>query len=47
MKVRKRSQNIANPSGYFIAALKGDWGSKQIVENLAPGGEIDNAEVDR
>jgi hypothetical protein len=45
-KARKRDQHIPNPSGYFVAALKGDWGSKQIVTNESTG-EIDTAAVFR
>jgi hypothetical protein len=37
LKVRKREQYIPNPSGYFVSALKGDWGSKSLVES----GEIE------
>ena len=31
IKARKRDQYIPNPSGYFVAALKGDWGSQNLV----------------
>jgi hypothetical protein len=44
-KTRKREQHIPNPSGYFVAALKGDWGGKAIVENSES--EIDTATVFR
>ena len=27
VRARKREQHIPNPSGYFVAALKGDWGA--------------------
>ena len=33
IKARKRDQYIPNPSGYFVAALKGDWGSQIVVES--------------
>jgi hypothetical protein len=47
VKARKRDQHIPNPSGYFVAALKQDWGSKQIVESSNSEGEIDTAAVFR
>jgi hypothetical protein len=46
VKSRKRDQHIPNPSGYFVAALKQNWGSKQIV-NIESEGEIDTATVFR
>ncbi|HEY9768523.1 MAG TPA: hypothetical protein V6C71_08425 [Coleofasciculaceae cyanobacterium] len=33
LKARKREQHIPNPSGYFVSALKGDWGSKTLVSD--------------
>jgi hypothetical protein len=47
VKARKREQHIPNPSGYFVAALKQDWASKQIVESSSHEGEIDTAAVFR
>jgi hypothetical protein len=47
VKSRKREQHIPNPSGYFVAALKQDWASKQIVESSSHEGEIDTAAVFR
>jgi hypothetical protein len=47
VKARKREQHIPNPSGYFVAALKQDWASKQIVESLLSGQELDTAAVFR
>jgi hypothetical protein len=49
VKSRKREQHIPNPSGYFVAALKQDWASKQMVKNLESEGkgEIDTAAVFR
>ncbi|MGL5077720.1 MAG: hypothetical protein ACRDBG_18100 [Waterburya sp.] len=44
---RKRDQHIPNPSGYFVAALKEGWASKQVVENFLSTGEIDTAAVFR
>jgi hypothetical protein len=32
LKARKRDSHIPNVSGYFVSALKGDWGSKTLVE---------------
>jgi hypothetical protein len=29
LKARKRDQHIPNPSGYFVAALKQDWGARK------------------
>jgi hypothetical protein len=46
-KTRKREQHIPNPSGYFVAALKGDWGGKAISENSELAPEIDTATVFR
>ena len=31
LKERKRDQHIPNLSGYFVAALKGDWSSINVV----------------
>ena len=31
VRARKREQHIPNPSGYFVSALKGDWGAKNLV----------------
>jgi hypothetical protein len=47
VRSRKRDQHIPNPSGYFVAALKQDWASKQIVESPESTGEIDTAAVFR
>ena len=33
LKARKREKHIPNLSGYFVAALKGDWGSTNLVDN--------------
>jgi hypothetical protein len=46
-KARKRDQHIPNPSGYFVAALKQGWASKQMVESSESEGEIDTAAVFR
>ena len=34
IKARKRESHIPNPSGYFVSALKGDWGAKNLVSEL-------------
>jgi hypothetical protein len=47
VKSRKRDQHIPNPSGYFVAALKQDWGTGQMVESSNSEGEIDTAAVFR
>ena len=51
VKARKREQYIPNVSGYFVSALKGDWGSKTLVARGETGdrqlGEIDKATVFR
>jgi hypothetical protein len=47
LKVRKREKHIPNIAGYFVAAVKGDWGGKQIVESPESTGEIDTAAVFR
>jgi hypothetical protein len=31
LKARKREKHIPNVAGYFVSALKGDWGSKEII----------------
>ena len=50
VKARKREQHIPNVSGYFVSALKGDWGSKTLVARGETGdrdSEIDKATVFR
>jgi hypothetical protein len=47
LKVRKREKHIPNIAGYFVAAVKGDWASKQAVEKLETEGEIDISAVFR
>jgi hypothetical protein len=47
-KARKREKHIPNPSGYFVAALKQDYSSKQIIESPSNiEGAIDTATVFR
>jgi hypothetical protein len=45
LKVRKREKHIPNVAGYFVSALKGEWGSKSLVENGEA--EVDTAAVFR
>ncbi len=47
LRARKREQHIPNVAGYFVAALKQDWGSKQVVESSGAEGDIDKATVFR
>ena len=44
VRARKREQHIPNPSGYFVSALKGDWGAKNLVSEES--GDRDR-EIDR
>jgi len=46
VKARKREQHIPNLSGYFVSALKGDWGSTNVVNNSEPE-EVDKGAVFR
>ena len=46
MKARKRKKHIPNPSGYFVSALKEDWGSQNLVSNESDR-QIDKAAVFR
>ena len=49
VRARKREQHIPNPSGYFVSALKGDWGSKNLVSEKSGdcGEEIDRGAIFR
>ncbi|BAZ47332.1 hypothetical protein NIES4102_43780 (plasmid) [Chondrocystis sp. NIES-4102] len=51
LKARKTEQHIPNSSGYFVAALKGDWGSKTLIGSELKGDrferEIDTATIFR
>jgi len=31
LKARKRDKHVSNPSGYFVAALKGDWSGQSVT----------------
>ena len=46
VKARKRDQYIPNLSGYFVAALKGDWGSQNVVSEKSDR-EVDKSAVFR
>lgn len=41
LRARKGDQHIPNVAGYFVAALKQDWASKQGVESSGAEGTID------
>jgi hypothetical protein len=45
LRARKREKHIPNVAGYFVSALKGEWGSKSLVENGET--EVDTAAVFR
>ena len=45
LKARKRDSHIPNPSGYFVSALKGDWGAKNLVSEES--GDRVSEEVDK
>ena len=51
LKARKRDSHIPNLSGYFVSALKGDWGSQNLVsdegDRHSKSEEIDQAAVFR
>lgn len=47
LKVRKRERHIPNPSGYFVSALKGDWGAQKGSKNLVEGDPLGYAERNR
>ena len=47
VKARKREQHIPNPSGYFVAALKGDWVRQNVVSTQSDHEEIDKGAVFR
>ena len=47
VKARKREHHIPNPSGYFVAALKGDWGSQNVVSQQGDREEVDQVAVFR
>ena len=46
VKARRREQHIPNVSGYFVSALKGDWGSKTLVGS-GETGDRQSAEIDK
>ena len=47
LKARKRESHIPNPSGYFVSALKGDWGAKNLVSEEESDRQIDKGAVFR
>lgn len=44
VKARKQDQYIPNLSGYFVSALKGDWGSQNLVSQKS---DRDTEEIDK
>ena len=46
VRARKREQHIPNLGGYFVSALKGDWGARNLVSEEYSGDRF-NQEVDR
>ena len=47
LKARKREKYVPNPSGYFVAALKGDWSSQNIAVEESGDREVDKGAVFR
>ena len=47
LKERKRDQHIPNLSGYFVAALKGDWESQNLTVGEESDREVDKGAVFR
>ena len=47
VKSRKRDQYIPNLSGYFVAALKGDWASQNLTVGEESDRELDKGAVFR
>jgi hypothetical protein len=45
LRARKREKHIPNVAGYFVSALKGEWGSKSLVESGET--EVDKAAIFR
>ncbi len=47
LKARKREKHIPNLSGYFVSALKGDWGSKILIGSESQDGDRRLSEIDK
>lgn len=50
LKARKKEKHIPNLSEYFVAALKGDWGSKTVIgdeKSAKTNSQVDTAAVFR
>ena len=47
LKERKREKHVSNPSGYFVAALQGDWSSQNVTVEGSDSEEADKAAVFR
>ena len=47
LKARKRDNHVSNPSGYFVKALQGDWGSQNIGVEESGDREVDKEAIFR
>ena len=47
LKARKRDHHVSNLSGYFVAALKGDWTSQSLAVEESGDREVDKGAVFR
>ena len=45
LKERKREKHVSNPSGYFVAALQGDWSGQNVT--VGESGDLETEEVDQ
>ena len=45
LKERKREKHVSNPSGYFVAALQGDWSGQNVT--TGESGDHESEEVDK
>jgi len=45
LKERKREKHVSNPSGYFVAALQGDWSCQNVA--VGEPGDRESEEVDK
>ena len=47
LKARKREKHVSNPSGYFVAALKGDWSGQNVTVEESDSEDVDKGAVFR
>jgi len=47
LKARKREKHVSNPSGYFVAALQGDWSCQNLESGDRETGEVDKGAIFR